>query len=313
MGFIISPFISPFAFGFLVAKANWRWSFGIGCMYSLAVVLLIAFFMEETLYDRGLKNIPERSTGGIRYRIETLVGITGAKMAKYRTSWGKIIWSPFDVVWRPHVIGLLVFEGVLFGFGIGINVTNAVFLGEEPPIGFGFEQKIVAGLYATPIVSVIVGELIGRFANEWIQNVNIRRNNGVHEAESRLWACYIAIPLYICGFVLIGAAFQKHLSTGAIIMGWGIAETAIMINTVAVYAYLNDAFPKHQGEVSALINHARTLGGFGVAFFQVPWAAKNGALQTFGVEAAIVTGLFLLVVPFMQWKGRSLRERYSIQ
>ena len=29
-------------------------------------------------------------------------------------------------------------------------------------------------------------------------------------------------------------------------MGWGIAELATMINTVAVYAYCNDAFPKHQ-------------------------------------------------------------------
>ncbi len=44
-------------------------------------------------------------------------------------------------------------------------------------------------------------------------------------------------------------------------MGWGIAEFSIMINTVAIYAYLNDAFPRHQGEVSALINLARVLGG----------------------------------------------------
>ena len=29
-------------------------------------------------------------------------------------------------------------------------------------------------------------------------------------------------------------------------MGWGIAQLAIMINTVAVYAYCNDSFPKHQ-------------------------------------------------------------------
>jgi hypothetical protein len=36
------------------------------------------------------------------------------------------------------------------------------------------------------------------------------------------------------------------MSIGALIMGWGIAELAIMINTVAVYAYLNDCFPKHQ-------------------------------------------------------------------
>jgi hypothetical protein len=44
------------------------------------------------------------------------------------------------------------------------------------------------------------------------------------------------MPLYICGFVLLGAAFQKHLSVGALVMGWGIAEVAIMVNTVAVCA-----------------------------------------------------------------------------
>lgn len=46
--------------------------------------------------------------------------------------------------------------------------------------------------------------------------------------------CYIALPLYIVGFILIGAALQNHLSIGALIMGWGIAEVATMINTVAV-------------------------------------------------------------------------------
>jgi hypothetical protein len=46
--------------------------------------------------------------------------------------------------------------------------------------------------------------------------------------------CYVAVPLYICGFVVLGAALQKHLSVGALVMGWGIAELAVMINTVAV-------------------------------------------------------------------------------
>jgi MFS family permease len=48
MGFIISPFLSPFAFGFLVAKQNWRWAYGIGSMYGAVVCLLIIFFMDET-------------------------------------------------------------------------------------------------------------------------------------------------------------------------------------------------------------------------------------------------------------------------
>lgn len=312
MGFIVSPFLSPFAFGFLVARTTWRWAYGIGCLYSLIVVLLIIFFMEETMYDRTVKPIPEAPTGGLRNRIETLIGLTGARMSKYRASWAESILTPLNVVWRPHLLMILIFEAMLFGFGIGINVTNIIFLGSPPPLGYGFSQFAIAGSYGTPIVSAILGELIGRYMNDWIMNVCVRRNNGVYEAESRLWACYIAIPLYICGFVLLGASFQNHLGTVALVFGWGIAELSIMINTVAVYAYCSDVFPKHQGEVSALINLARILGGFSVAYFQIPWSLKHGAIQVFGVEAAIVAGLFLLFVPFLQVKGRVLRGRYSM-
>lgn len=311
MGFIISPFLSPFAFGFLVAKASWRWTYGIGSMYGALVLFLIVFFGRETMYDRGVRGLPPPPSGRLRYRIETLVGITGNRMAKYRATWQEAITAPFKLLWRPHLLGILIFEGFLFGFGIGINVTNAVFLGSPPPEGYGFSQFAIAGAYGTPMVAVIIGELIGHFVNDAIMHVTTRRNNGVFEAESRLWTCYIAVPLYICGFVVLGATFQKHLSVGALVMGWGIAEVAIMVNTVAVYAYANDCFPKHQGEISALLNLARTLGGFSVAYFQVPWATKHGALQTFGCEAAVVAGLFLLTVPTIQLTGRMLRERFS--
>lgn len=117
------------------------------------------------------------------------------------------------------------------------------------------------------------------------------------EAENRLWTCYVAMVLYVVGFVLLGAAIQSKINTGALVMGWGIAEVAVMINTVAIYAYANDCFPKHAGEISALINLARTLGGFSVAYFQVPWAEKHGAVQVYGVEVAVCAALFFLVVP----------------
>ncbi|TFY60298.1 hypothetical protein EVJ58_g5242 [Rhodofomes roseus] len=296
MGFIISPFISPFLFGFLVARASWRWTYGIGSIYGAIVVLCITFFAEETMYDRALPNprpIP-RPTSRLRYRLETLIGITGARMARYRTKWKDAILAVPSLVWRPQILGILLFEAMLFGFSIGINTTNAVFLGTPPP------------------VAVLIGELLGRYFNDWVMNFCIRRNKGVFEAEMRLWTVYIAVPLYICGFLVLGASFQKHLGVGALVMGWGIAEVAVMICTVAVYAYCNDCFPTRQGEISAMINLVRTLGGFSVAYFQVPWATKNGALQTFGVEAAIVAALFLLIVPMLQWKGASFRQKYSL-
>lgn len=62
------------------------------------------------MYDRGVKPIPEPPTNGLRYRVETLLGITGLKMVKYRDSWSRAISSPFRIVWRPQLIGILVFE-----------------------------------------------------------------------------------------------------------------------------------------------------------------------------------------------------------
>lgn len=41
------------------------------------------------------------------------------------------------------------------------------------------------------------------------------------------------MPLFICGFLTLGAGIQ-HLNKAAFIIGWGIAEIAVMVNTVAV-------------------------------------------------------------------------------
>ncbi|OAX35580.1 MFS general substrate transporter [Rhizopogon vinicolor AM-OR11-026] len=322
-GFLISPFISPFAFGFLVAHMSWRWAYGIGCMYGVLVLLLIAFFMDETMYERHLStSMPSRTSTGLRYRFETLIGITGYKMAKYRPRWSEVVWASLDVVWRPQFFFIVLFETFVFGFLIGVNTTNVVFLGTPPPVGFGFSQYAVAASYATPIIAIFIGELIGRYMNDFIMNLSIRKNNGFFVAESRLWTCYVAMPLYICGFLMLGAGIQ-YLNKPALFLGWGIAIVALALNTVAVYAYCNDCFPNKAGEVCALINFAISMGGFAVAYFQVPWATKFGALVVFGVEAAhvpflitlycpnnlcrLVIGMFLATVPMTQLKGSYFR------
>jgi len=67
-------------------------------------------FHENRMYDRGVKNLPRQPTDGLYYRIETLVGIAGSKLAKYRTPWVEAIAAPLKIFWRPHLLGVLVFE-----------------------------------------------------------------------------------------------------------------------------------------------------------------------------------------------------------
>lgn len=66
-----------------------------------------------SMYDRGVSGIPPRPGDSLRYRIETLVGVTGFKLAKYRATWGEAISAPFKVFWRPHLLSIMVFEVLL--------------------------------------------------------------------------------------------------------------------------------------------------------------------------------------------------------
>ena len=65
---------------------------------------------SNRMYERGVRNIPSRPRSGLRYRIETLVGITGVNMAKYRATWIEAVSAPFKLVWRPHLLSILIFE-----------------------------------------------------------------------------------------------------------------------------------------------------------------------------------------------------------
>jgi hypothetical protein len=146
MGCLISGSLSPFAFGFLVARARSAPPFlsalfpkvenmlvGDGHMESdRCTVHLFSSLSsssgvrrklshspcgsrtyERRMYDRGLKDLPPRPVDNLRYRIETLVGRTGFRMAKYRATWLEAVSAPFKVLWRPHLLSMLLFEVIL--------------------------------------------------------------------------------------------------------------------------------------------------------------------------------------------------------
>jgi len=312
-GFLVSPYMSPWLFGYLVENINYRWAYAIGSFYSILVVLLIALFVDETIYDRYVtlaSDSPDRATPTSRLR--TLIGITGYKTAHMRCSWKQAIMPTFKLLTKPHCLSLLIYTGAIFGFAIGINVTNVVFTSSPPPLGYGLSQVVVASLYATPVVAVLLGEVIGRYLNDKTVSFLTYRNHGIFEPEMRLWTMYAGIPLLVAGFVVLGGAFQHKWNLVAVVLGWGMAEVGIMITTVASLNYLNNSF-FFPGEISALLSQARVLGGFAVPYFQIEWASRKGALQSFGCEAAIQAALFLLIVPLVQLKGEKLRTRYSLK
>lgn len=65
---------------------------------------------ETRLFDRGVKDLPPRRADSLSYRFETLVGVTGFNLAKYRITWLQAIATPFKLIWRPHLLLILILE-----------------------------------------------------------------------------------------------------------------------------------------------------------------------------------------------------------
>lgn len=308
-GFICSPFVAPWLFGYLNAKISYRWGYWIGCMYVGIVVILIALFVEETSYVRNSAVKVERGKG-LSARFKSLIGISIIQ-GKRGATWKEAIWPMIKLLSRPHLVAILLYMGVLFGFSIGVNTTNVIFARTPPPLGHGLSAMAASSLYATPVVAVFVGEFVGRHLNDLIAYSLTKRNKGIFEPEMRLWTLHVGLPFYVVGFVMLGAAFQYKLHLAILVLGWGMAQASIMLSTVACLNYANNAF-NYPGEISALLNLARILGGFAVPYFQVRWASSRGALETFGCEAAIVAGLFFLTIPVLQIKGKKFRAKYAM-
>ncbi|KAF8608516.1 MFS general substrate transporter [Ceratobasidium sp. AG-I] len=299
--FVVSPFLGPFLFGFLVERQTWRWAYGIGCIYSGVVLILIALFLEEPMYDRKYYPAPTQTTRGLRRRIETLVGISGVKMYKYRVPILTAIWRPVETLLDPRILLSSLFMGVTFGWTIGINVTLVIFLQTPPPLGYGMNADQSSAMYLTPIVAAILGELVGHWLNDFFARQYIKRHHGVFRPEARLLMPYFGAFWATFGLITLGATLYHRLSIAGVIFGWGMLVFGIMSIVTSIYAYCSDLRPDRQGELSAILNWARVIGGFSVAYYQIPWAEHAGAQQVFGVEAAIVVGVTAIIIPVLQF------------
>jgi len=150
-------------------------------------------------------------------------------------------------------------------WAVGINQTSAILFSLPPTVGgYGFSQHSVGYLFFAPIIATLLGEAFGHFFNDFVAARYTRKHKGLFAPEARLLPIYLTAFLMVPGLVLIGQALHRHLIWVALVFGWGMYVFGIMVSSVAITAYALDSYPSAPGEISALINLARLLGGFSV-------------------------------------------------
>ena len=80
-----------------------------------------------------------------------------------------------------------------------------------------------------------------------------------------------------------------------------------MIATVALNAYLLDAYPEGSGEVGAWITMGRTMGGFMATYTEINWVTRSGPIDTFAVQTAITAAAGFIILALGLF-GKRLRK-----
>ncbi|KAL6244801.1 hypothetical protein RBB50_008329 [Rhinocladiella similis] len=306
---IFSPVIGPLISGVIVNYASWRTSSWVNTGLLAIGVILIVLFGEETAHGDGKTPVSSskssKMTERLLSRVKLLTGVTGYRA--YHNGVKHTIQDMCIVATRPHFVCVCVYYLLSFMWSIGINVTLTLFFVPPPPVGYGYSTLTVSLFYFSPIIGMFLGELFGHWFNDFIFSRHIRRSRGVYEPEVRLWMVWISVVLLIGSLVLYGYALADKLPWIGPVMAYGIYGFGLVTQTVAITAYASDVFPDHTVEASSIINAFRVFGGFIVNYFLVDWAEGSGPVVSFGIQAGIVGGAFLLILTVQvfgsRWRG----------
>lgn len=117
-----------------------------------------------------------------------------------------------------------------------------------------------------PVIASSLGEVFGRFFNDLLPDCFLKKNGGIFKPEARLPTCYIRAFFTIPGLALVDQVLQHYLDWIAIVFGWGMFVSGVMVASVAVTTYVLDCYPNGSGEVAGFVNFARILSGFTVGY-----------------------------------------------
>ncbi|KAI1166742.1 major facilitator superfamily domain-containing protein [Nemania serpens] len=297
--FVLSPYLGPLLAAFQIATKPWPTPFWVYTAETALALALTIVFVEETYYDRRIVQSEQPDRGS---RITSLLGIAQWKSRGRRNTFWQACMRPIRAISKPTVFISSLYYFLTFAWVVGINTTLSIFL--QPVYGFGPKQ--IGFFYFTPIVAVIIGEIVGHWLHDIFAKQYIRAHKGHFEPEVRLRAIVVALPFMLLGLVLLGQSLENEWHFIVTAVSWGLYVFSTMITTVAVSSYNLDCYPEASGEVSAWVNNSRTLGGFVVSYFQVKWATAQGTKLSFGIQAVVCAVAFLLIAVLMRW-GKSMR------
>jgi MFS family permease len=329
-----SNYFTPVLCGFIAEGQGWRWVFYWPAIFCAVLLVFLFFFMEETNYTRKSTGLiaetesppsettaaadPEKNPSG--HATSTPVPTEMGEFTPVPKTYAQrlSLWQPSPGQNMLHrAIRSLKYLGwpVIFyaGFSYGsyliwfnvLNATASIILGGPP---YNFSASMVGLSYLSCTIGVIIGSLISGRCSDWLTIKLARRNNGVMEAEHRLWPFALCVIVVPGGLILWGVGAAQGIHWFGLIFAMGVLALATTFGVTLSINYLIDSYHDISGDAIVTVILVRNTMSFAISYGITPWLTNLGYQNCF-ISAAFIGMAASLVFLFMIKFGKTFRAK----
>lgn len=217
----------------------------------------------------------------------------------------------WGMVKRPFIyfrFPVVVFCGFYYGASLAwfnvLNATAALILQRQ----YGFSTSMVGVSYVAALIGVLLGcAYTGIWGNHFTLRL-AKRNDGILEAEHRLWLLTPAIILLPASLILWGVGAAHHVHWFGVIVAMLVVSGSSSISVQGTISYCVESYRALSGEAIISVIIIRNTMSFAVGYGVTPWVENLGLQNAFIVAAAAAFAQCLTVMIMIKW-GKQMRTK----
>lgn len=217
----------------------------------------------------------------------------------------------FRMAYRPV---LMIFSfpctawaGFLYGINLAwynvLNGTASPILSSPP---YNWKAASIGSVYAGPIIGSAFACIWSGVLADKLTLYLARRNNGIREAEQRLWPLAFSCIMTAAGLITWGVGAHHNVHWVGLVFGLGMLTFGVVTGGSIAVAYNVDCFKDLAGETTVSIMIIRNTIGFGFNYAITPWYENQGLQNCFITAAFLSIGCTLTFLPIMVY-GKKMR------
>lgn len=334
--------IGPVICGYL---PDWRWAYRGQVIIFCALFVAQLFLMEDTTFSRTdpaeteeniLEQIRSRDVvlsavqSGVASekddKIKMIISgenseaekpLVGVKRSYWKRMqpmelefnekrpWYVIFIRPFFMIGFPAII----WGGISYGaqmMWLSLLATTQSEIYQDEFYNFTTAQTGLTNL--GPLVGSFLGMLYGGFFVDWLSIKLAKRNNGILEAEFRLWAMIGVLLINGAGLLAYGiASVNQKPWPISVILGQGFLGFSMSSSGPITLTYAIECYPNLASEGLVLMLFVRNLIGCGFTWAIQSWINRDGLTTTTWLMfmlSVVINGAFII---FIIW-GKKFRK-----